>query len=153
MEEILKIFTLSVRDGEMIALGALVFFVFWQLIHQAIFRPFLALFEERESLTTGATESARTMLDEAATLEREYESKLHDARVAAIAQKIQNTTNAKKEAASIIGGAESQVQSELKKSRENQAATKERLRGELGKDVESLAQMVAQRVASPGGAQ
>ena len=117
MADILKLFSLSVRDGQMIAAGAAVFFIFWRFFDAVVFKPFWMLTEEREALTSGATETSKALNEEALSIAKRCQDQIQSARIQAMTEKFQALSQAKKDAAKITGDAESAVQELLKKAR------------------------------------
>lgn len=143
MEELLKVFDLTPRDGQMILIGAVIFFVFWRVIDAAVFKPFLRLYEEREALTSGASVSSKELLEEAAIVTKRYEERLHAARVSAMAERYQMINQAKKEGAQIVSAAETEVQQSVRDSR----TTRERSMAESRKKVLAEADPLARSIA------
>ena len=128
----------------MILIGTVIFFIFWRIVEALIFKPFLSVYEEREALTSGASESSKHILEEAHLINQRYEAELHAARVAAMGEKFQALTAAKKEASTITSDAENQVQEMIRKARwerENSLAT---TKGQVMSEAESLARTIAE---------
>lgn len=151
-EEILKIFDLKPRDGQMIVIGIFVFFVFWRIVEKLIFNPFLTLFEEREALTSGAHESSKQLLDEARAISTRCDEDLHRARVSAIAEKLQVLTAAKVQATKISEEAENEVQEMVRKARWEREQNLSQTKQKVMSDADALAQQVVQKLTSSGAA-
>lgn len=144
--EILKVFDLTAEDGQMIAIGTVVFFIFWQVVASLIVKPFLALYEEREALTFGAAESSKHIHDEAAAINAKSDEQVQSARVAAMEEKIQSLTAAKMEAARIAESTETQVQEMVRKARWEREQNVGQTRQKVMSDAETLARDVVSKL-------
>lgn len=148
--ETLKVFDLTPQDGQMIVIGAVVFFLFWRIVAALVFKPFLALYEEREALTSGAAESSKHLLDEASAINARSEELVHNARVAAMSDKIQALTAAKKEAAKTAELAESEVQEMVRNARWEREQNTAQTRQKVLSDAETLAKDVVSKLTASG---
>lgn len=146
--EFLKTFDLTPQDGRMILIGTVVFFLFWRIADVLIFRPFLALYEEREALTTGASHSSRDLLEKAAVIRARTEEQVNTARLSAVARKLEVLSAAKQEAAKVTEAAETEVQEAVRKARwereQNLSQTRERVLSE----AETLAREVVGKLTA-----
>lgn len=152
MEEILKVFDLTARDGQMILIGSVLFYVFWRVIHVAVFLPFLKVYEEREALTTGASSSSKDLLDEAAAISKRYEDQVQSAHVSAMTEKYQALTQAKKEADALVATAEGEVQELVRKARWEREAALSATKAQVFSDADALAKTIADKLKQPTAA-
>jgi F-type H+-transporting ATPase subunit b len=107
----------------------LLFLGLWLIVSKVLFRPYMALLEEREQKTTGADESAYQLEHEAARLRVQYEEAIANAAAAgnaakeAIVQQARQQregllSSARQEAAGILERVRQEVQSQLAQERE-----------------------------------
>lgn len=107
----------------------LLFLVVWLVLTRVLFRPYLALLEERERRTTGARHDSDELEHEASRLKAEYDEKIAQAQGAGTAAKdsiLQAARQererllqqARTEAASILDSARRDVQVQLERERE-----------------------------------
>ena len=122
------------------------FLAFWFLLARLLFKPFVALLEERERRTEGARAEAAVLLGEAGRMREEYEK-----RVAGVREEAGRV----KEATLEQGRGERERL--LSRAREEAAALLERTRGELneemrrqealvGREAEAIAREMAEKV-------
>ena len=71
MEPLLKMFSLTAQDAQMIPFGALFFVGLWLLLGRFVFKPFLALVEARERATSGAVDAAKEKIAQVIVLRTE----------------------------------------------------------------------------------
>lgn len=146
MEEILKIFDLSVRDAQMIVVGTIAFFLFWRLMHTLVIQPFIKLYEERESLTSGAAASSKEIVEEAARINSEVDTALNQSRAQALSRKVLAITEANKKAAGLVTDAEKDGMSALQLAREQRKASADEVRKKLLEGAEGLASELADSI-------
>ena len=107
----------------------LLFLGLWLIVSRLLFRPYMALLEEREQKTSGADESAYHLEHEAERLRLQYEEAIADAAAAgnatkeAIVQQARQQregllSSARAEAAGILERVRQEVQSQLAQERE-----------------------------------
>lgn len=149
MEEILKLFDLTTRDGQMILIGSAVFYAFWWIVDVVVFKPFLKVYEEREALTTGASSSSKEILDEAFAINKRCEDQIHSARVSVMTEKYQALNDAKKQASIIITDAENEVQELVRKVRWDRESAMSTTRAQVMSDADALAKTIADRLKQP----
>lgn len=118
MENILKLFTLTLTDGVMIVVGMIFFFLLWQTLQRVFFEPYIRLAETREGLTTGAKKEAGTKQHQADLLFQQVDERLRAARVEAMTRKLTVLTEARTKAAAIVESAEREAAQTLKQGRE-----------------------------------
>ncbi len=151
LANILKLFDLSIRDGQMILIVLPVFVLLWRLLDKVFFYPYWQLAETRESQTIGAQETAALNREREKALLQQYENALLAERIKAVEGKLKRITEAKAEAARIIDVAEKQAQAELKKVRADIAADLARTEGETTREAQALAELIKQRIQSGQG--
>ena len=98
----------------------LLFLVLWLVISKVLFRPYMALLEDREHRTTGAYDNSYHLEHEAERLRAEYEQAIADAVAAAEGNK-----------AAIVQEARQQREARLSDAREDAARILERVRVEI----------------------
>ncbi len=102
----------------------LLFLGLWLIVSKVLFRPYMALLEEREQRTTGADDSAYHLENEAERLRAQYEDAIAKATAAG---------NATKEA--IVQQARQQREALLSSAREEAAGILERVRQEVQRQL------------------
>jgi F-type H+-transporting ATPase subunit b len=102
----------------------LLFLGLWLIVSKVLFRPYMALLEEREQRTTGADDSAYHLEHEAERLRAQYEDAIANATAAG---------NATKEA--IVQQARQQREALLSSAREEAAGILERVRQEVQRQL------------------
>lgn len=107
----------------------LLFLVLWLIVSKVLFRPYMALLEEREQKTTGADDNSFSLEHEAERLRAQYEQGIADAAAAgqvskeAIVQEGRHQkeallSDAREEAARILERVRLEIQSQLTRERE-----------------------------------
>jgi F-type H+-transporting ATPase subunit b len=107
----------------------LLFLVLWLIVSKVLFRPYMALLDEREQKTTGADDNSYDLEHEAERLRAQYEEAIANAAAAgnatkdAIVQQARQQreallSSARKEAAGILERVRLQVRSQLAQERD-----------------------------------
>jgi F-type H+-transporting ATPase subunit b len=107
----------------------LLFLVLWLIVSKVLFRPYMALLEEREQKTTGADDNSYSLEHEAERLRAQYEQGIANAAAAgqvskeAIVQEARQhrealLSEAREEAARILDRVRLDIQSQLARERE-----------------------------------
>lgn len=151
MESLLKLFSLTPQDVQMIPVGALFFVVLWWLLARVVFKPYLALIEAREAATTGAVDTSREILARAAEIRASCGQRLGAERLDAVKRKLVAIGEAKKNATAVTEEAERQAQATLKQGRVEIARDIEAVRSESMRDADALADMIVEKVTSGSG--
>lgn len=146
---VLSTFALSVTDFYMIIACALAFVVFWKLSAITLFKPYLKLFELRESATLGAESGSKEQVSKAAKLNLQYDEELGAARLSALKLKASKTGAATKTAAGIVSKAEDEARSFIARERKGIQSSIESMKAEVFKDTEALADDVARLLKEP----
>lgn len=149
MAEFLKNFDLVPFDVLMIVVCAVLFLGLWKFLDKVLFGPYLGLIEAREKLTIGAGDTATAERAKAKSLTEEYEQKLMAARVSAMEKKLGAISKAKTEADSIVEKSEHSSQELLRSVRWEMAKKIDEMRGKAFGEVDSLVDMIVNRVKSP----
>jgi F0F1-type ATP synthase membrane subunit b/b' len=149
MVEILKKFSLEPLDIPMILISALLFVALWKILDKKLFSPYLALLDARDSLTTGAADSARELLQKAETLTNEYNGRIVQTRVEAMKLKLEAVNAAKAEAQSITEQAEGEAQELIRNARWETAQKITALREEAFREADRMADAIVQKLAAP----
>jgi F-type H+-transporting ATPase subunit b len=149
MENLLKNFDVVPFDVVMIIASAALFVVLYRTMGKFVFGPYLDLIESRERATIGAEGAAATEREQAQTIEKEYQDRLMAARVSAMEKKIANLNSAKAEADAVVEKAEGSAQELLRSVRWEMARQIDETRNKTHADVDSLAEMIVERVKNP----
>jgi F0F1-type ATP synthase membrane subunit b/b' len=152
MESLLKMFSLTVQDAQMIPFGALFFIVLWLSLSRFVFKPYLALIEARERATSGAVDSIREKLARAAELRQGVEQKIGTERFAAVKQKLETISVAKQSATRVVEEAEIAAQTTLKEGRAQIARDVETVRTRTIGEADGLAEMIVQKLTGGSAA-
>lgn len=139
-------FDLVYLDAQMIVVFGFLFFAFWQGMKKIIFKDFLALFEERESATTGALDRSKNLNEEAVRLLSEYRAEIDSFRAKLVARKDEQIAGAKKNAADLIKHAEDKVAAETAASKDAQARQEQEDSRTLESQSDELARLAAMRI-------
>jgi len=134
----LKTFDLTELDAMMIPVGVILFFMLWKLLGETIFKPYLAVTEERERQTIGAESEASSSVIEAEKINNELDSKIQNAKTDAMLQKNEVLSKARKEASQLIAQAEEETQKFLQAKRteiKNSQASAMKSNAELAKKL------------------
>ncbi|HWO42871.1 MAG TPA: ATP synthase F0 subunit B [Candidatus Eisenbacteria bacterium] len=115
----------------------ILFVVVWWILARVLFRPYLSLLEEREKRTAGAQQSAEALTHEGARLKAEYEEIIADARTRGTAAKEAIVEEGLRQSAELIG-----------RSREEASRMLERVRQELGAQLEKERRLAAGEAAA-----
>lgn len=120
-----------------------IFLFLWFVLNRLLFRPFLALIEERERRTEGVKSEAASLTDEGARLRAEYQEKIERARNEGYRVKENLLQQARQERERILSRTREEAASMLEK-------TKDEIRGEMQKERELSAreaEIIAQEMA------
>lgn len=151
MESFLKIFDLTVQDGQMILVCAFLFTIFIHLMHRNLFGPMMNLIDSREAASTGAQQEAATLEQLAIETDRQREQRIASARAEFVKQKLEKIAASKREAEAIIHSAEAQAKTDLEAARAKIEAYERSVRAELNAGREPLIQAAVSQVIGEGG--
>jgi len=149
MEKIINAFDLTLLDGQMILVCAVLFVIFINLAKRTLFGPLLDLIDAREAATDGAETEALAIHKKAADLNHDYERQLVAARVAAVTAKLEVVARAKDRAAQIIGQAEQAAQVELTAAQNSLESLRAKLQADSAQDADAMAQAIVQKILTP----
>ena len=113
------------------------FLVFWAILSKILFRPYLAVLEERERSTSGTLREAGDLEHEGERLKAQYEEKIAQAEAAG---------NVLKEA--ILQDARQQREKILSRAREEAATTLQSVRQEVQSQLEVERQRAAAQITA-----
>lgn len=145
MEAFLKNFDLVPLDVLMIVVCSVAFVVFWQVLSQVLWKPYLQLIDAREKATVGAQEGAHEDRARAEELKRQYEEKVGAARVAAMEKKFSLLENAKREAHTLVEKAEGEAQEHVRAVRWEIGSKMEDFQKRAAQEVEGLSRIIVER--------
>lgn len=134
-------------DATLLISGA-IFVVMMVLLNQLLFKPYLAITQERARLTTGAKDSADATLAEAETMLAEYDEKLHAARVEASEIRDGLRKSGEADEQRIVSSARDQAASKLAAKREALQSQIEKAEREIDTRAAELSQAIVGRVLS-----
>lgn len=142
----------SIQIAEAVS-SAVVFIVLWRFLATALFKPFLANYQEREARTVGDEHSASEMKNKTKQLSRRIEEELNGARLEGISLRDEQINAAKVQAQELLDRASAAAQEEIKRASLKVQEMKKRAESELPQEVERLAQLVITKAlsTSPGG--
>ena len=128
-----------------------IFLIVWYVVGNNLFKPYLALLDEREAKTSGAERDAEALQEQTIKLNRELDAELRSARVEGISLRDGYVQAAKQTAQEIIDNANDSANLELEKNRHLIEELKANTRGDVPRESEKLAGMVVNRVLSGDG--
>jgi len=147
--EILKTFDLDLLDGYMILVCAALFVVLWLVLEKILFIPFLNLIAAREKATVGVEADAQDAYQKAQVGERDYQSKITEARQIAMEKKLKELDLAKKESDAIILKAESEAEQLVSAAKAETKINAEKARKDTMAQAESLASELTSKLKEP----
>ncbi len=131
--------------GETFAL-VLLFCLFIIPANALIFKPLLAVFDERERKIEGAQARAKHVGEEAERVLGQYEHAVHEARKEAEGDRREALDTARKEQSRVTAEARGFAEQEVARAREGLAQSLEAARADLRSQAEDLAREAATRV-------
>src|SRR5215470_10685898 len=108
----------------------IIFLILWAILSRILFRPYLALLDEREHKTAGALREAADLEREGERLRVEYEEKIAQAQAASYASK-----------EAVVKAAGEQREKLLAQAREEAAGMLEKVREEVRAQMEKERQL------------
>jgi F-type H+-transporting ATPase subunit b len=115
----------------------ILFLVLWAILNKLLFRPYLALLDERERKTSGARTESAELEHQAERLKAEYDEKIAQAQAAG---------NVAKE--TVLNEARQRREDLLARARQEASSALERVRHELAIQMEKERQLAAAEAAS-----
>lgn len=135
-----------------VAGSAGLFILIWAIVGNGVFKPFLALLDEREARTTGDDLKAQDIQSQADNLQFKIDLELKDAALVGIQERDAKVAIAKQEASSILEQASNKAQAELGAARLEIEEVSAGARAELRAEAEVVAgAMLEQVLGSSGG--
>jgi F-type H+-transporting ATPase subunit b len=123
-----------------------IFFIFFLIISQVYFKPFLKLFEARHKKVIEDKESAEKMMNQAEAKFEEYKRRMAEEKIAARKEYEDLITEARKEESTIVGEAKEEARKITQRSAEAISLQHEQLKKKLEGDVDRLAEMLCERL-------
>jgi F-type H+-transporting ATPase subunit b len=124
-------------DYTTIVYQIILFVVLWLILNKLLFRPYMALLEERESKTSGARHDTGDLEHEGARLKAQYDEKIAQGQAAGAAAK-----------EAILQAARQQREIILTQAREQAASALERARQDVRNQMQNERQLAATEVAT-----
>jgi len=149
VEALLKTFDLTVVDGYMILVVAVLFVILWKALEKTLFIPYIRLIEARERATVGVEEEANAAYSKAEVGERDYLLKIADARKIAMEKKLAIVAKAKGEAAKIADDATKEAERILLSARAEIKKDAEAARKATLLNAEELANDLVSKLKQP----
>lgn len=125
------------------------FVVLWLALSRMLFKPLLALVEEREAATTGAQQGAEELTRRAAAINAEFERKLQEARAQFIERKLATLQDARERAAQIVAAAERDAQEAVEHARKSFGAQLTSLQEQSARDIDAMVDSLVQKLLTP----
>ncbi len=125
-----------------IALFVVLFFV----LDRLLFRPYLALLEQRERQTLGAQDETRALIHEGERLKARYEEAIAQAQAAGSATKAATLHEARQQCEKILGQAREQASHSLAQSRREIQSLMQKERQLAAAEVASIAQQMMSKI-------
>ena len=127
------------------------FIIVWIVVGNNLFKPYLALLDEREAKTSGAEREAESLQEQAVKQTAQLNAELRQARVKGIAVRDEYVREAKQTAQEIVDNASEAANLELEKNRHLIDELTANTRADVPRESEKLAGMVVDRVLASGG--
>lgn len=125
-----------------------IFAVFFILLGQVYFKPFLKLFELRHKKTVEDKEAAERMMAQAQSKLDEYNRRLSEVRQSTRKDIEDILTQARKEESALLAHAREEAKKITQEAAESVAAQGDKLRKDLEIDVEGMANTISERLLS-----
>src|SRR5262249_22730688 len=122
-----------------------IFAVFFFIVGNIYFKPFLRLFEMRHKKTVEDREAAEKLMQQAEGKLEEYKRRLQDERAAARKEFEAVLNQAKKEEAALIAHAREEAKKITQEAAESVVKQRDQLRQQLEKDVDALAHSISEK--------
>lgn len=146
---LIKTFSLEPLDPPMIAVMAVLFFVFWKLLmERQVFGPQLEILNDRISATEGLRGRAAATMREAAVLVEKYDARLSEVRAEAFGFKNAELGVARKEVSDIVAGAEAEAEKILAAAKAETIAFVAQARNAAKAEADGLARTMATTVTA-----
>jgi F-type H+-transporting ATPase subunit b len=123
-----------------------IFLVLWLVLSKLVFRPYITLLEDRERRTSGTSEDASELEEQAGRLKAMYEAKITEARNAAIAVRDAIIQEARRERERVLQAAREEAAVKLDRVRREVQTQMERERALLAAEANNIAQEMASKI-------
>lgn len=120
-----------------------IFLVFFLILSNVYFKPFLKLFQMRHKHTVQDREAAEKMLAQADAKFADYQKRLHDERLEARADYERLLAEAKKQEAEILADARNEAKKITQETLESMQTQRDQVRKQLEGDVENIANAIS----------
>jgi F-type H+-transporting ATPase subunit b len=135
-----------IPDPVRLAVLLLLFLLLIPLLNQLVFRPLLAVLEERERRIDGARQRAADLARDAAELDRRHESALVEVRAAVHLERVREVEEARRQHQAVVGEARRAAAQEIAGTRADVEAAIAAARARLREEAAPLAREVAERL-------
>ena len=123
-----------------------IFLIAIYILNKLVFKPFLALVDRRDKLTRGAIEEANELEGKVAQIIEEYDAKLAEARVQAVAERNKIIHEGQKAADDIVHKTRENTSALLHEAKEKLEADTQDIKNKVKSDVDSIAKDIATTV-------
>ena len=123
------------------------FFAIYLVLRVVFFSPFLKLIQQREGQSSGLSEEAKKLEEEATRLEAQYQESLSLARKKAYAERDALLTTARQESSGLVAAARERSKSRLEQARESASAAASAELASLKTQVSSVSALLAEKLA------
>ncbi|MCB0358104.1 MAG: ATP synthase F0 subunit B [Bdellovibrionales bacterium] len=130
--------------------SAALFLVMWAILGNLIFKPYLAMLEEREARTTGDERRADELAKKAQLVRADVEKELRETSLHGIRLRDERVAAAKAQAQKITDAATERAQRTLESARADIATERERALAALAADADSLAETMLSQALGAG---
>lgn len=131
-------------------LAAALFVVVWVFVGKYLFKPFIAVLEEREQRTVGDAKRAREKKDEVKTLVAKLDEQLVSARLEGIRRRDKKITEAKTEAQDLVDRAAEQARESVESARLEIERIKKQALSDLSSEADQLSEAVVAKAKGLG---
>ncbi len=145
MELVGKIFeTLDITQLALVQMALVVVLAF--ILSSLLIKPMLAVFEERETLSTKPLEDSRRLLADAETKSKGYEESLRKASVEALARRRKRLEETSREERKRVDAVSEEANREIESLRQQIAAEKSKAGEALRTEAVALSRRIAEKV-------
>ena len=116
------------------------------ILNRILYRPVLKVLNERDSRISGAQDKTKKLIGQGESLVADYEVRLRNAKIEAMALKTEIRKEAAAESSRIIDEARQQSESIVGEMRASMSSELERVRRELEPELGSLASEIAEQI-------
>jgi len=136
----------AIQNAIQVLFQIVVILLLWAILNKILFKPFLALVEQREKRTEGLKAAAAALTAEAERLRADYESAIRQAGEEGAAAKEAILDEARKTREQLLGQARAEAAERLAAVRREIQTEMQQGRAEALRDAEEIARRMAEKV-------